>query len=57
MKRKSRLPRKGKIVKGYFMIPKTSGFPSRGILSRLELKPLDYRKYKRKKNGKTKTSR
>lgn len=55
MKRYSRMSSKRRIkrklpVVGYWKIPKT-GLPSKEILAQLELKPLDYDIYARKKEG------
>lgn len=53
-KRLSKL--KAKITKGYYMIPKDEN-PPKQIIDQLEFKPINYKKYKRVKNGKKKSSR
>jgi len=45
-KRLSRAPRLG-----FWRIKKTGDMPSSELLAQLELRPLDYAKYKRVKNG------
>jgi len=56
VKRKRLSKLKPKIVKGYYMIPK-GGLPPKSILEKLELKPLNIKKFRRKKNGKAKASK
>lgn len=53
-KRLSKL--KAKMHGGYYMIPKDE-IPPKQIIDQLPLKPLDYKKYKKVKNGKKKSSR
>lgn len=36
---------------GYWKIPKSGQVPSMDVLSELEFRPLDYRKFARTKNG------
>jgi hypothetical protein len=51
VKRKSRLARKSCGRIGFWKIRKTPDLPPDEILTRLQLRPLDYSKYKRAKNG------
>jgi hypothetical protein len=36
---------------GYWKVKKTPAIPSEEVLAQLELRPLDYKKYARTKNG------
>ena len=47
---------KPKVVDGYFMIPKTE-LPPKQIIEKLELKPLNLRKYRRKGYAKGKAKK
>jgi hypothetical protein len=47
MKRR-RLPKTGKSEYGYYCIPKTE-FPSKQVIEKLPLKPLDLKKYRKKR--------
>lgn len=57
LRRKAKLVRlKPKVVDGYFMIPKTE-LPPKQIIEKLELKPLNLRKYRRKGYAKGKAKK
>jgi hypothetical protein len=47
---RKRLPRKPKVERGYYLIPKTE-FPPKDVLHKLPLKKLNLKKFRRKKNG------